>query len=320
MNVLPPFTGAHTTSGKRAYQHDRFLIHHTTRISLYAVADGHGCPTNGHVVAEHICQDLVRLLEAYGLLGDISRSDAGARLQKAIAELDTRCLHKTATLRVYAGSTLCLVLYDRVDNVCLVANVGDSRVVMVKDMEVCALSRDHVPTDSEERARIEEAGGWVIGGMLNGYVSMSRALGDEDLKGHRNMTKFADAGRKKFGERLFTGEAEIGKWEIESGDLALVLASDGVWGKMSNHMVGEVVRGAVGKGKEVGEIAKAVVKKAMGKGSCDNVTVVVGMVFADDAGSDGTDSPRDIMALSSGKRKKLGSMLRGRWSGRGESC
>lgn len=319
MNLPPPFTGAHTTPGKCTYQHDRFLIHHTTRVSLFAVADGHGRPTNGHIVADHICQNVVRLLEAHGLFSDIASSDASARLQKAIAELDTRCLDMTASLRVYAGSTLCLVLYDRVNNVCLVANVGDSRVVMVKDKGVCALSRDHVPTDKDEQARIKLAGGWVVGGMLNGYVSMSRALGDEDLKGHRNMTKFGDAEKRKFGKRLFIGEAEIGKWEIENGDMALVVASDGVWGKLSNQAVGEVVRDAVGKGKEVGDIARAVVKKATGKGSRDNVTAVVGVVFGNDTDSDGTGSPGDVMISSMGKRKMLGSVLRGRWRGNGDS-
>lgn len=180
-------------------------------------------------------------------------------------------------------------------------------------MEVCALSRDHVPTDVEERARIEAAGGWVLGGMLNGYVSMSRALGDEDLKAHRNLTQFDHAtgnGNRTFSERLFTGEPDVRKWEVGTGDLALVVASDGVWGRVSNHVVADVVRAEVGKGRTVDQVAKSVVKKAMAKGNADNVTVIVGMVFGDGTDSEGTDSPRDVTYVAEGKRKKLSRALR----------
>lgn len=211
----------------------------------------------------------------------------------------------TRELRVYAGSTLCMVLFDREAGVCLVGNVGDSRAVMVSEEGgVMAMSRDHVPGDERERRRIEDAGGWVVGGMLNGYVSMSRGLGDEDLKGHRNLTAFEWGPRPKrrFGERLFVGDVEVAKWVVGAADWAVVVGSDGVWGKLSNQGVGDLVKLGLGGGLEAEHVARKVVKKAVGRGSRDNVTVLVGVVGS---GGDGSDSsPRDVMQAAG--RKRLG--------------
>lgn len=48
-----------------------------------------------------------------------------------------------------------------VEEMCYVANVGDSRAVMSGEggKRVFPLTRDHKPTDENERSRIVEAGG-----------------------------------------------------------------------------------------------------------------------------------------------------------------
>lgn len=274
-----PCAGAHSTSGKPTYQQDRHVIQHTAHSSLYLVADGHGSPTAGHIVAEHCAKLLPSLLTSRGLLSEPHRPEAPSQLRAAIAELDQSAIDVTSALRVYAGSTLCLVLHAA--SHLLVANVGDSRAVLISSRGSRALSTDHVCTLPKERARIEAAGGWIVGGLLNGHISMSRAIGDDDLKGHRNLTPFeAPDGTKghRFRESLFVANADVTRATVGANDLVAVVASDGVWGKLSNEAVAAVVREQLSKGRSAQETARAVVRKAIAKGSRDNVTTVVALL------------------------------------------
>lgn len=275
-----PCAGAYTTSGKPSYQQDRHVIHHTAHSSLYLVADGHGSPSSGHIVAEHCANLLPSLLNSRGLLSAPHHPNASALVRAAIAELDTSSIAATSSLRVYAGSTLCLVLHAA--SQLLVANVGDSRAVIVSTHGARPLTTDHVCSLPEERSRIEAAGGWVVGGLLNGHISMSRALGDDDLKGHRNLTPFDPPDgirvRRRFADTLFIADADVTRTTVSPDDLVTVVASDGVWGKLSNETVGAVVRDQLSKGRSAEEAARAVVRKAISKGSRDNVTAVVSLL------------------------------------------
>lgn len=271
--------GAHTTSGKPSYQQDRHLIHHTPTSSLYLVADGHGSPVSGHLVAHHCAQTLPSLLTSLGILAAPHRPQVPSLIKDAIAQLDRAAIAQTSAQRVYAGSTLCFVLHA--DSHLVVANVGDSRALLVSAADAKPLTDDHVCSLPQEQARIEAAGGWVVGGLLNGHISMSRALGDDDLKAHRNLTPFQPPDgrpRRRFADTLFTADPDISRTTITPDDLVTVVASDGVWGKLSNETVAAVVRDQLGKGRSAQEAAKAVVRKAIAKGSRDNVTAVVAML------------------------------------------
>ena len=61
-------------------------------------------------------------------------------------------------------------------------NIGDSRSVLCSSNQVKFATLDHKPTNADERARIEAAGGHVTQGRVNGQLAVSRALGDFELK------------------------------------------------------------------------------------------------------------------------------------------
>ena len=84
-----------------------------------------------------------------------------------------------------AGSTAstAVLVGDRL----LVANVGDSRVVACRAGSAIPLSTDHKPDRSDERQRIEEAGGFVIWAgtwRVGGVLAVSRVFGDKLLKAY----------------------------------------------------------------------------------------------------------------------------------------
>lgn len=62
------------------------------------------------------------------------------------------------------------------------ANAGDSRCALGTNGEAIALSDDHKPTLPIEKSRIENAGGFVQWGRVDGDLAVSRALGDFGYK------------------------------------------------------------------------------------------------------------------------------------------
>ncbi|GJR09982.1 putative ribonuclease H-like domain-containing protein [Tanacetum coccineum] len=71
------------------------------------------------------------------------------------------------------------------DDRSLVANVGDSRAVISRGGKAFVVSRDHKPDRSDERQRIEDAGGFVMWAgtwRVGGVLAVSRAFGDKLFK------------------------------------------------------------------------------------------------------------------------------------------
>mmetsp|Transcript_16093 Transcript_16093/g.40948 ORF Transcript_16093/g.40948 Transcript_16093/m.40948 type:complete len:382 (+) Transcript_16093:98-1243(+) len=196
-------------------------------VSIYGVFDGHG--KQGHDISNYVKDTLPKLI----LKDERFKTkhmkemlmDSFKKVQQLVAAQD-RAKKFNAQM---SGTTATLVVHDHTQGKLTIAHVADSTCVLgsVKDAESGegkALTRDHKPNLSEERARIEKAGGRVV---FDGYanhrvyakngrypgLNMSRCLGD--LMGH------ADAG--------CSCEPEVSVHEIQPKDKILLLCSDGVW-------------------------------------------------------------------------------------------
>ena len=254
--------------------------------SYFAIFDGHG----GDVSAEY-CRQHVHL----NFLSDPHfASHPGAALARALMRTDTDFCSACRRINLLTSSgTTALCVYIQARTL-VVANVGDSRAVLVKRSAasagggVVALSSDHKPGRKDEKARIEALGGRVAvseedawgGGppplcaflsacfpstrplrVFPGGLSVSRTIGDIAQKS----------------TRLITAEAEVWEGEVGVDDVCVVLACDGVWDVMSNAMVADAVRRWEAGGWVGGcnGLAEAVAKEAFRKGSTDNISVVV---------------------------------------------
>ncbi|RLN22411.1 hypothetical protein C2845_PM07G20810 [Panicum miliaceum] len=161
----------------------------------------------------------------------------------------------------------------------VVANCGDSRVVLSRGKEPVALSDDHKPDREDERARIEAAGGRVIdwnGHRVSGVLAMSRSIGDG------------------YGKPFLIPTPEVKVIPRAKDDDCLVIASDGLWDVISNADACKVARLQILQwhrknngvcSDEGGEATRShpaaqaaagyLVKLALMKGSTDNITVTV---------------------------------------------
>ena len=96
--------------------------------------------------------------------------------------------------------------------------------------------------------------GWVI--------SMARAFGDSGMKL----------------KNLITSEPDVTVQALEQNDRFVVLASDGVWSKVSNSDAISAVRRCMCRGESPEDAARALTALAYDKFSTDNIAVVVAYV------------------------------------------
>ncbi len=111
------------------------------------------------------------------------------------------------------------------------ANVGDSRCLAgsMTTAATTSMTEDHKPSNPDEKVRIENAGGFVMGDRVNGELAMSRALGDFRYKrnAEQKITEYPVICIPDVSTHKRSGKK----------DEILVLACDGVFDVMKNSEV-----------------------------------------------------------------------------------
>ncbi|CAN1239937.1 Probable protein phosphatase 2C 11 [Linum grandiflorum] len=213
-------------------------------VAFFGVFDGHG----GARTAEYLKNNLFKNLSSHpGFTKDTKKA-----IVETFRATDASYL-KEEEGQKEAGSTAstAMLLGDRL----LVANVGDSRVVASRAGSAIPLSMDHKPDRTDERQRIEEAGGFVLWAgtwRVGGVLAVSRAFGDKLLKPY------------------VVAEPEIQEEEIEGVDF-IIVASDGLWNAMSNQEAVSLIEDVM----DAEAAARKLIKEAYTRGSSDNITCVV---------------------------------------------
>lgn len=144
------------------------------------------------------------------------------------------------------------------------ANIGDSRLVLSRNGEAIALSRDHKPDDPIEMEYIERQGGKVTypSGIprVNGVMALSRAIGD------RSETPSIRA------------EPDLILETLSVKDDFYILATDGLWDVMTNQEVVDFLHqcfdGDLSDNSRQ-ELTKQLVLEALERGAEDNITVLI---------------------------------------------
>jgi protein phosphatase 1L len=216
-------------------------------VGLFGVFDGHG----GARAAEFVKQNLFTNLISHPKLF----SDTKSAIAETYTHTDSELLKgETSSHNRDAGSTAstAILVGDRL----VVANVGDSRAVICRGGDAIAVSRDHKPDQSDERQRIEDAGGFVMWAgtwRVGGVLAVSRAFGDKLLK------------------QYVVADPEIKEEKVDSSLEFLILASDGLWDVVTNEEAVAMVKPII----DSELAAKKLLQEASQRGSADNITCVV---------------------------------------------
>ena len=155
-----------------------------------------------------------------------------------------------------AGATATIAYIERVNGkrILYVANVGDSRCVLVKKNRVIRMSYDDRVDDNKEHNRIIKQGGVIYNERIYGQLMLSRCFGDWNIK--------------EYGVIV---EPHISKTEITDEDSYLIIASDGVWDAIKD----EECLGLTKTNRNTFEICKNIVAEALNRGSQDNISCFV---------------------------------------------
>ena len=180
-------------------------------------------------------------------------------------------------------------------NKCIIANVGDSRLVVYKNNSVFFCTEDHKPDSNVEKERITKAGGKIYQTpslfplyqngkeikipwrVLPGRLSVSRTFGDVEAK------------NEKFGgnRNVVVALPDITEIELNEEFNLIVIGCDGIFDVLSNEEILECVK-IVLKEKNIkeineevnvselcGDFAEMIIKSSLAKDSFDNVSCVV---------------------------------------------
>jgi len=244
------------TQGQRSSMEDSsaLLYPFTSENSLFlSVFDGHAGSRCSHFLSNTLPSELRKETQSTHLT--VPSKDIFVQV---FHNTDEKWLKdvKQSPSRVEDGSTaLCLALEN---DELVVANCGDSRAILFSAGQTLALTRDHIPTDEEERQRIVIQGGAVIGGRLQGQLGVSRAFGNYEFKE----------------SQVLSAEPEIHQVTLTSEAELLVVGSDGLYEHFTNEeIISYIKNGLLNSSLE--NVVKELVAEAMDRGSEDNITIIV---------------------------------------------
>lgn len=230
--------------------------------AFYGVFDGHGGPDAAAYVRKHALRlffqdaDFPQKFQADdGFLEEVASS-----VRKAFLLADD-ALADDCTVSSSTGTTALTALV--LGRLLLVANVGDCRAVLCRKGEALEMSQDHRPIRASERRRVEECGGFIDDGYVNGMLSVTRALGDWDLKFPRGTPSSLIA------------EPEFMQAALTEDDEFLIIGCDGIWDVMSNQHAVSVVRRGLQRHDDPEKCARELVMEALRLKTFDNLTVIV---------------------------------------------
>ncbi|PPS14972.1 hypothetical protein GOBAR_AA05623 [Gossypium barbadense] len=154
--------------------------------AFYGVFDGHGGPEAAAYVRKHALRfffEDVKFPQTCEV-DDVFLEGVENSLRKSFLLADL-ALAGDCTVNSSSGTTaLTALIFGRL---LMVANAGDCRAVLCRKGDAIDMSEDHRPIYPSERRRVEELGGFIDDGYLNGVLSVSRALGDWDMKSPKGL-------------------------------------------------------------------------------------------------------------------------------------
>ena len=251
---------------------------------FFGVYDGHGGKGCSFYLKDNLHKNVQEFSE-FGIKLGIEKTEENFKKEEGLNEKG----------EIKDGSGSCGIIAMIKDKKCIIANVGDSRLVIYKNGKVSFTTEDHKPGLESEKKRIEAAGGTIYQTpslfplyqngkeveipwrVLPGRLSVSRTFGDIEAK------------EEKFGGKKGVVIALPDITEIELNDEYnfIIIGCDGIFDVLSNEELLECIHIVLKEKKMTeyineadihelcGDFADMIIKSALAKDSFDNVSCIV---------------------------------------------
>ena len=264
-------------------KNDKYDINNKNCCHFFAIYDGHG----GKGCSSFLKENLHKNITEFSFLGiKIGIDLAEERFKTKIA------LNEKGKLVDQSGSCGIMLMIQGKKGI--IANIGDSRLVIFRNKSILFKTTDHKPDSIIEKARIELSGGKLYkaqtllpvyqNGMkinapwkvLPGRLSVSRTFGDIQAKD------------ENFGgnKTAIIALPDINEIELDDKYNFIVIGCDGIFDVLKNEELLECIQIVI-KEKNItdfknvdmhllcGDFAAMIIKSALAKDSFDNVSCIV---------------------------------------------
>lgn len=205
--------------------------------NLFIVADGMGGHKSGDLASRFTVETFRELVQRYDSL------DTVTILTNAVKEVNKLLIRKSLESSDYEGMGTTLVAATIEGNTLKVANVGDSRLYIIKE-DICQITRDHsLVEEMVQRGQLEKDEART---HANKNI-ITRAIGvDNDVT------------------------PEIFSVDLETGEKVL-MCTDGLTNMVDDNRILRFIK----KGGSVRDITERLLQAALESGGKDNITVMV---------------------------------------------
>ncbi|CAI8596909.1 unnamed protein product [Vicia faba] len=242
--------------GSRKRMEDRYSassddLHEETKQAFFGIFDGHGGAKASEFAADNMEKNVLEEIMRRG------ESDIEGAVKHGYLKADSDFLKEDLH-----GGSCCVTALIRNGNL-IVSNAGDCRAVISQGGVAEALTSDHKPSRKDEKERIETQGGYVdmCRGVwrIQGSLAVSRSIGDRHMK------------------QWVIAEPETKVLRIEPHHDLLILASDGLWDKVSNQEAVDMARPFCAGNNKQGPLqaCKKLVELSASRGSIDDTSVMI---------------------------------------------
>ena len=257
-----------------------------TKYKYIGVCDGHG--PNGHFVSGFLKETLPKELNKHFQDKTVQQKHFPKIFENTYLSTNSKLSNNANIDTNFSGSTAISVLFpDNLNaNPLYIANVGDSRAIVIKQSEYNhkwvheCLSRDHKPDEKDEALRIIRFGGRIeqFKDREGKFVGPLRIwLSKENLPGLAMTRSFGDQLAATVG---VVCEPEVKEYFVKEEDKCVVIASDGLWEYVSNEKCVEFAQEYYGNNVMREELTEVLYREAKKKWkeydvNVDDITIVV---------------------------------------------
>jgi len=171
-------------------------------------------------------------------------------------KIDEDVNQKLENQNIAGGSTaLCAIFHD--DSL-FVANVGDSKAMIVRKDSITPLTKEHRANNEEEKTRIETNGGWIFRKeskyLVQGRFQITRSIGDIKYK------------------KYIISDPDVFEYKLGDQDELLLMGSDGFWDLFEKEEVLAMIKDK----SDMSGLTKYLIEKAKlkKKWNLDNITLI----------------------------------------------